>query len=79
MGGPQHLELLKKIIWRHNILTEEVEGLTSCTISLHNLTYLPDDIYDTVALTITGALCSSERYMSMLRNHQIMKILSCQG
>lgn len=41
---PALVELLKQLIWRHNILTEEVEGLTSCTISLHNLTHLPDDI-----------------------------------
>jgi len=38
------LELLRQLIWRHNILTEEVEGLNNCTISLHNLTHLPDDI-----------------------------------
>ena len=41
---PELVELLKQLIWRHNILTEEVEGLANCTISLHNLTHLPDDI-----------------------------------
>jgi len=39
------LELLRQLIWRHNILTEEVEGLTNCTISLHNLTHLTNDIF----------------------------------
>jgi len=38
------LQLLKRLIWRHNILTEECEGLTSCTITLHNLTHFPEDI-----------------------------------
>lgn len=39
------LQLLEKLIWRHNIMTEEVEGFTDCTITLHNLTHLPDDIH----------------------------------
>ena len=26
-------------------MTEEVEGFTECTITLHNLTHLPDDIH----------------------------------
>ena len=38
------IELLHRLIWRHNILTEEVQGLKSCVISLHNLLHLPDDI-----------------------------------
>jgi len=38
------IELLYHLIWRHNILTEEVQGLKSCVISLHNLVHLPDDI-----------------------------------
>ena len=38
------LDLLKKLIWRHNILTEEMEGFTNCTITLRNLTHLPEDI-----------------------------------
>lgn len=38
------LKLLHKLIWRHNILTEETEGEKSCVISLHNLVYLPHDI-----------------------------------
>ena len=29
------MDLLKHLIWRHDILTEEVEGLTSCTTSLY--------------------------------------------
>ena len=39
------LELLKRLIWRHNILTEETEGFTNCTITLHNLMHLPEDIH----------------------------------
>lgn len=39
------LQPLRKLIWRHNILTEEAEGYTNCTITLHNLTHLPDDIH----------------------------------
>ena len=38
------LKLLEKLVWRHNILTEEVEGIRNCTISLHNLIHLPSDI-----------------------------------
>jgi len=38
------LRTLEKLIWRHNILTEEVEGGKSCVISLHNLIHLSDDI-----------------------------------
>ena len=29
-------EVLKRLIARHNILTEEVEGLKSCVVTLHN-------------------------------------------
>ena len=28
----------------NNFLTEEVEGLTSCVITLHNLIHMPQDI-----------------------------------
>jgi len=42
--SPESLQLLNKLIWRHNALTEEVEGLKNCTITLHNLIHLPDDI-----------------------------------
>ncbi|XP_019864427.1 PREDICTED: uncharacterized protein LOC109593768 [Amphimedon queenslandica] len=38
------LKLLQHLIWRHNILTEETQGLHSCVVSLHNLVHLPDDI-----------------------------------
>lgn len=38
------VELLRMLIWRHNILTEEFEGFQHCTISLHNLLHLVDDI-----------------------------------
>ena len=37
-------EILKKLIERHNILTEEVEGLKSCVVTLHNLLHLPEDV-----------------------------------
>ena len=38
------LQLLYNLIWRHKILTEEVEGGQSCVISVHNLLHLPEDI-----------------------------------
>jgi len=38
------LSTLQKLIWRHNILCEQVYGGKICTISLHNLTHLIDDI-----------------------------------
>jgi len=38
------LAMLEKLIWRHNILCEQVYGGKICTISLHNLTHLIDDI-----------------------------------
>ena len=37
-------EILRKLIARHNILTEEAEGLKSCVVTLHNLLHLPEDI-----------------------------------
>ncbi len=37
-------ELLRRLIWRHNTLTEEVQGIDSCVITLHNLVHLPEDI-----------------------------------
>ena len=36
--------LLEKLILRHNVLTEEAEGMKSCVVTLHNLLHLPDDI-----------------------------------
>lgn len=38
------LSTLRRLIWRHNILTEEVHGSKGCVISLHNLVHLVDDI-----------------------------------
>ena len=38
------LQTLEKLIWRHNVLTEESERAKSCVISLHNLIHLSDDI-----------------------------------
>ena len=35
--------LITKLIQRHNILTEESEGIKSCVLTLHNL-HLPEDI-----------------------------------
>lgn len=37
-------ELLTRLIWRHNILTEENEGLKTCVVTLHNLVHLTKDI-----------------------------------
>ena len=41
---PEMLSTLRPLIWRHNILTEEVHVGKSCVISLHNLIHLTDDI-----------------------------------
>ena len=38
------VDMLRMLIWRHNILTEEAEGFQHCTISLHNLLHLVNDI-----------------------------------
>ena len=37
-------ELFTNLIRRHNIITEETEGLKSCVVTLHNLLHLPEDI-----------------------------------
>lgn len=37
-------EVLSKLIARHNILTEETEGMKSCVVTLHNLNHLSEDI-----------------------------------
>ena len=34
----------RKLSWRLNILVEEVQGLQMCTISLHNLTHIHEDV-----------------------------------
>ena len=34
----------RKLSWRLNILVEEVQGLEMCTISLHNLTHIHEDV-----------------------------------
>ena len=38
------IKLLRKIIWRHNILAEEPQGHKSCVVSMRNLMHIPDDI-----------------------------------
>ena len=44
MDGQKMTYLLQKLILRHNIQTEETEGLKSCVITLHSLLHLPEDI-----------------------------------
>ena len=36
--------LHRKLAWRLNILIEEIQGLQMCTISVHNLTHIHEDI-----------------------------------
>lgn len=38
------IELHRKLAWRLNILIEECQGLKMCTISLHNLVHIHEDI-----------------------------------
>lgn len=38
------LQLTQHLILRHNILTEEVQGLQSCRVTFHNLIHLPEDV-----------------------------------
>lgn len=38
------IDLLHNLIIKHNILTEEVEDLTSCVITLHSLIHMPEEI-----------------------------------
>ena len=40
----EDIMLLERLILRHNVLTEEAEGMKSCVVTLHNLSHLPDDI-----------------------------------
>ena len=51
---PEMLRTLERLIWRHKILKEEVEGGKSCVNSLHNLTHLTDDIRNFPPLIIIG-------------------------
>eukprot|EP00731_Ephydatia_muelleri_P006691 Em0003g939a len=37
------IDLLRNLITKHNILTEEVEGITSCVITLHSLIHMPEE------------------------------------
>lgn len=48
-------DLFTNLIGRHNIKTEETEGLKSCVVTLHNLLHLPEDIKNFSTLT-TGAI-----------------------
>ena len=41
---PGMIELHHKLAWRLNIQVEEVQGLEMCTISLHNLLHIHEDI-----------------------------------
>ena len=41
---PDMIKWHKKLAWQLNILVEEVQGLAMCTISMHNLLYLHEDI-----------------------------------
>ena len=41
---PSMIELHHKLAWRLNIQVEEVQGLEMCTISLHNLLHIHEDI-----------------------------------
>lgn len=41
---PTMIELHRKLAWRLNIQVEEVQGLEMCTISLHNLLHIHEDI-----------------------------------
>ena len=50
-------ELIIRLIKRHNIITEESEGLKSCVVSLHNLLHLPEDIAN--FSTLDNYLCYS--------------------
>lgn len=38
------IEMHKRLAWRLNILVEEVQGLSMCTISLHNILHIHEDI-----------------------------------
>lgn len=38
------IELHRKLAWRLNIQIEEIQGLQMCTISVHNLTHIHEDI-----------------------------------
>ena len=40
----EDINLLSKLVFRHNILTEESEGTKSCVVTLHNLLHLHEDI-----------------------------------
>ena len=59
------IQLLKHLILRHNILTEEVEGLKSCVVTLHNLIITLRISNAFQAQTITGVILLKERYMVM--------------
>lgn len=41
---PDMIKWHQKLAWRLNILVEEVQGLALCTISMHNLLHIHEDI-----------------------------------
>ena len=51
----------KKLSQRLNIKVEEVEGLSMCTISLHNMIHVDENIVNFSATDITGVLSSKEQ------------------
>ena len=38
------IKLHQNLVWRLNILVEEEQGLAMCTISMHNLLHINEDI-----------------------------------
>lgn len=62
------LELARHLILRHNILTEEVQGLQSWYVTFHNLIHLLEDV-ERFSSPDNYWCFSFERAMNMLRDH----------
>ena len=70
------LELAKRLILQHNILTEETQGIKSCHVTFHNLIHLPDDVVCFHLLTTIGVSNLRDLFQNISNNQQTKRILS---
>lgn len=70
------LQLAKHLILRHNILTEEVQGLKSCHVTVHNLLHLLDDIKRFSSPDNYCAFLSKEQCTNTLKGQLTRRTLS---
>ena len=67
------LMLLERLILRHNVLTEETEGMKSCVVTLHNLLHILEDINRFSTPDNYWCFTFERAVKGYVENHQIQK------